>query len=671
MQPERPDFDDAISVIEELDPEHGGRGEGLRGDLLLGGLLLLVVALLVGWQWWHQDYQSSQYRAGQEAAGRSDLDAALHYYSEATGYSDADALAKNVREQIAERDRLYGLLVQYAAEGRWLPALRDIRAAARIQPGYRDLEAREKTALENVYADALGGTVALRVGADPPGLYYRAPSGWVWLEGSDQRSQVLGGGTPDRILFDAPNHLLPATPTPGIGAVNQQGDAYKGRRIVAAEVVSDALRYTPVPVDPSYFSPYVGGKDGFWAVRYADSALENEEYTNALVTFSLNSTEIVYQPYLAAAGAVVQLTATEAISTGSTIMAVDPGSNRYLLAEWTDASSFGPDEDTVINLYMAAAGESTKQLVYTLRGGSLQSAMLSPGGRYVVVKANEELTWAQERYHAITTSLIDTAEGGRTQMLATARSNTVPNYEPQETMQSAFVQRGAFAGKLLLAQHIAGTANGQLSGAVTNIRLIDPEVAMTAEQGDYTLGKAMVRVRGTVRHIWRIVEQDEDGLVLIGRSQDNESYFAPTQRMIVFQLGREPEIYDMEANGDGQLLAAGMTGCHIIWTNQQYEGEGKPVPVRSVYSMHRPGEGESESNGEPRQVFTTRGEMPAGGHLYDSFNSINLGEKVLAYIRDGELHARTYEGEVDLMLENGVSTIFEDDVFSYYAGLLQ
>src|SRR5215203_345330 len=118
-----PDDHDNISVIEDLDPDDPrGPVSGIRFDLLLGIPLILAVVLFAGWQWWRQDYTASQYRAGLDAAGQNDLDSALHFYSEASGYNDADIRAHNLRIEINERNRLYESAVDYSSSEKWLQA---------------------------------------------------------------------------------------------------------------------------------------------------------------------------------------------------------------------------------------------------------------------------------------------------------------------------------------------------------------------------------------------------------------------------------------------------------------------------------------------------------------------------------------------------------------------
>ncbi len=668
-QPNDSDFDDSISMIEDLDPEPAREPKPVaRADLMLGILLIVGIVLFAGWLWWYQGYQSSQYQAGRDAANRSDLDSALHYFLQASGYNDADALAKSTQQQINERDRLYDSAKDYADKGQWLPALRDIRAAAKIEPDYKDLSEREETALDNVYMDALSGTIALRDTADPPGFYYRSPSGWVWLQGSDTRTVIFSSREDGHIIYDVPNTTLTTTPTPNPGTVSRASDTYRGRLIMSAEPIGNSLRFTQMPIDPSYFLPFVAGKEGLWALHYVNSTgVDNQP--NPVVHDPLPASETVYQPYSGEVGATVKMTATEDISTGSSIVAIDPDSNRYLLAEWTGAHSYGPSDATIINLYLCAAGESTRRLVYTQYGGSLQSASVSPDGRYLLVHKYEEYSWGSDTYQTSTVLLVDLDGDGQEHMLATAYANANPWSGPIETLASAFIDRGAYAGKLLLVENEYDVPLDDIqsgSGHAT-ARIIDPAKAMTGLEADYAVADAPVD--GSIDYTWRVVEQNGDGLMLMGRSLDNGLFTFAQCALILFQPGREPEVYKAGVTGDGEIQAAATTNCHIAWAVREYEGQGMRLPALSVFSLHRTYN--SDSTAGPQQIYTTRDARDSSDPPWNVLDSVNMGDRLMAYAKDGELHARSYDGQVDLVLESGVVTISNSLTFSYYAGVLR
>jgi hypothetical protein len=376
--------------------------------------------------------------------------------------------------------------------------------------------------------------------------------------------------------------------------------------------------------------------------------------------------ELVYQPYASVEGAVVSLTAAADKSSGSAFLALDPGSNRYLLAEWAGVGPDGPDENTVINLYLAAAGEEDKRLAYSLRGGSIQSAHISPDGRYVVVHAHEQFAWASQSYPATTTMLVDLAEGGRAHLLATGLASANAFYESHEDLASAFVRQGVFAGKVLFARHITGSTRGLSDGDVTTIQLIDPERVISGDRPDSVLAEARVESNGA--YFWRVLEQNEDGVVLLGRDAEWYSGEYGTGELVVLPAGKPAETHKVSIPPFGDIQAATATGYHVIWADTGREGEGLRLHAFSVYRSPRANEGGIEPATE--QLLTKR-DARAVDRTQWSVRKVNLGEKLFAYALGGDLRAVAYDGNSDLILERGVSAIIEDVGFDYFAGLLR
>lgn len=667
-RPNHPDSSEPISIIEDLDPDPV-RGPGLRLDLLLGVSLLLIVVVFAMWQWWHQDYQSSQYHAGQEAMGRSDLDSALHYFTEASGYNDADVLAQYLRKEVTDRDRLYQSAIAHAGEWAWLPALLDLRAAGKIQPDYKDLKARGEDALQHVYTDALSSTVVMREGAKPPGLYYRTASGWAWLDGSDTRSYVLDMVGRTTIIYDVPNKNATLTPTPQRGTGGKPDDYNKERRVSVARLVGNSLRFSPLKVDPAYYVPTVFGETGFWAVHHAgyleNDGLGNDEsgYINPVVRDQFQASNLIYQPYSGVTGAILRIMATDAISTGSTLVSVDSASNRYLLAEWTGARASGPDANTTINLYLCVVGSSEKRLIYTQMGGSIQSAMLSPDGRYVVLHTYQD-SGPDPQINDITALLLDLSAGGSPHTLKASVTNKNVRMEPQALLKSAFVQQGVFAGKLLLAEYDSGynssPPTSRFSGPYITIRLIDPAKAALGQVDASVL--AATTIRWTTETLLKILQQDGDGVVLLGRPEGWVGNSAMQATLISFPALGQPTSYDIPVPGEQGILSARVLDNLIIWSDQQYGSYSNTIPpVRSINSLPLGGEASGSTELSPTLVLTTRGGTAGRGIESGAFDAINLGDNLIAYSLNGELHARTYDGKYDLLLEARVPYIFENN----------
>jgi len=51
--------------------------------------------------------------------------------------------------------------------------------------------------------------------------------------------------------------------------------------------------------------------------------------------------------------------------------------------------------------------------------------------------------------------------------------------------------------------------------------------------------------------------------------------------------------------------------------------------------------------------------------------SVTLGDNLLAYTANRELHVRTYQGTLDLTLENGVTALYDANHIAFYGGWLK
>ena len=51
--------------------------------------------------------------------------------------------------------------------------------------------------------------------------------------------------------------------------------------------------------------------------------------------------------------------------------------------------------------------------------------------------------------------------------------------------------------------------------------------------------------------------------------------------------------------------------------------------------------------------------------------SVTLGDNLLAYTVNRELHVLSYEGTLDLRLENGVTALYDANHIAFYGGWLK
>lgn len=648
---------DSLSVIEDLDPEAEEKpGTGRKREMLLGGALLVAVVVFALWQWMRQDYQARQYQAGRDAVNVNNWDAAIGYFEQAAGYSDADVFAENARRTVARRDSLYESASEHIERNEWLQALRDIREIGKIQPTYKDVEVKEELALEKVYDDALGGAVARRQAADPPGLYLRMPSAWVWLEGSDTRSTWLGNEGQDHIVYDVPSDEGEVTPTaiPGEGG-DEPAYLFAGRSLVDAQVGADGITFTKMPVDPSAYPPVFVGKGGVWAVN-VDTFREQAQYAFPFVRNYFWGSELSYQEYGSKVSETLELAASATYTEGEVLAFVDPNSDRYVLARWSNGHMDGPHEDTAIDVF-AGWADGERRLVFTHKGGMLESAQISPDGRYMVVVTKQTFN---RSFDMITASLLDLEGSGPARILK--ESTRYHSESDLLALTAAFVSSGAYQGKLLLAEY--GRHGTQIS-------LIDPALATGGAQAFFTL--STTTLPEDIASSWYIAQQDAQGVVLAANDTRTRLYSADpvttTVHLLVLTPGGLPETYMVmpdEATNEIPRVIMDEKKITLV-AHQPAHGEDEKEKF-TVYEMARSADAKGVQ--DLRKIFTTS-ETTEGYSIYGMQTTLHMGKTLIAYTMNGELRVRTRDGTVDLMLERGAPVIYENYAYVFSSYLLR
>lgn len=674
MQSGNPEDEDRFSVIEDLDPEEGRGRRGLaRLDLLVGVPLVLLVILFVGWNWWHTEQQAAQYRAGEEAARNNDIDAALGYFAGASGYKDADIQAQNFRVMLENRDRLYKSAVDFADQGNWLEALRDIREVAKIQPEYEDVAARESNALDHAYTEALSGTVVQREKANPPGLYMRGEAGWTWLEGSDARSSVQLMSADGKILYDVPgeNGSKPTpTPTgePDYG-VRSLFDEKREIEVAIPKAKGEGEGYTFRNLGLFLKEPWIMGQDGFWMAEGGDE--DNDIQVNMVMEPLAFTTVLAYHPFFDGVSVLASIRHTESYTTGNVLVDVDLSSNRYLMAQWTDGGARGPKESTVLDLKLYPLGDGDVQQVYTIRGGGLESAMMSPDGRYVLLETYSIEGEGDAQVYEKTTLLVDLKNGNETRTLAHTTTMDNPRFQPERGVSAAFVERGAFKRKLLMVDYIPSNSDVSSATALAKIQLFDLDKVMGGGDGD--VGGVSSEITATVSGIeassWSVVAQNEDGLIIEAQGPYSSSANSPNPTtLIVIDAEGNAQTYAADGGSSTSIRSVRATEEAIVWSSLGFDyGYVLGHVGQAVYSVGRLPEGEpGKRSMEPKLIYEAR-DADAGlvmGRPIDQkrlFGKVNLGDGLIGYTVNGDLHLHSYDEDVDLVVEQGVTAIWPND----------
>ncbi|MDQ3927709.1 MAG: hypothetical protein M3328_01035, partial [Chloroflexota bacterium] len=355
-----PDYTDDISIMEDLDPDPLPQGKSYTREFVLGALLLLLVVLWAGWQSWQQAVKQESYRQAEEAVNRQDWGVAYDYFRQASDYKDARGRAEQVQKLIQERDRHYRAATTAISGKQWVTALNQLQGVRRIQAQYWDVDTLYSEVEAEVYSNTLKGAIALRSGAEPPGLYYRTGDGWVWLEGSDRWSKVLGA-TANSVAYDVPgeNWRPGATPTPV--PFNRAPPAgrpeLEGRKLRVATFSDSGITPRDSTLDPAFYSYYLPSGDRLVAGRYNERP---GTYINA-VRLGFTGWWMDYEQV--EQGRTVSTT----LSTGGpdeTILDFSPEHDLYLVAVASGISI----RNSKIELYLGLKGENgefTRQPIYS------------------------------------------------------------------------------------------------------------------------------------------------------------------------------------------------------------------------------------------------------------------------------------------------------------------
>lgn len=647
-KPANPFDEDQISVIEDLDPEDG-RGGKIRFDLLLGIPLILTVVLFAGWQWWHNDYVSGQYRAGQEAAGRNDWEAASIYFAEASGYNDADAQASGARAKIEERDQLYGAIVSNSMEENWIAALRDIRAAAKIQPDYKDLAQREKSTLDNIYSGILSGTVALRVEANPAGLYLRTASGWNYLKGSDKYSGTRVAPMDGQVVYDAPDPGW-EPPVEAYPSANEVINL-RGRHLVHAQYKGGHIEYMDLSLDPSQYTALVPSKDGIWGVHYGNGGVGYSSIRVSVVRNSYNYAEVAYQPF--SADTIGYAPLPPLVNDYASIVALDTHSNRYLLAGWNESSSQGPTKNTIVSLYLVVAGSNATRVIYTHEGGGIVSAQFDPTGRYVLVHTFDAHGFEVNEPQQIV--LVD-LEAGRTvtqgdpvakaTLLRSAVVNSVIEGSGQTAFGATFVEGGPFAGDIVLTQ---------FKDVTTTVQVVDPRAAVGGESG-------VIAAASTLSYSpkgWAIGSDNKTALFILGFNFQPSFTLDNTLDVITLDAGGKVKVKSFDAPSTSYPMAAQYSKYGFEWSSYKYVQNVIPNESNVFISVYSTSEGQLAAGVISPTTAFTQGLQHTEITNPQLAPSIVLGDSFFAFSYQNKLHLRSYDGKDDLILESGVGSIQE------------
>lgn len=648
------DPDEPISIVEDLDPEPPSKpGSGQRLELLVGVLLLLCVLAFVGWQWWHQQVQVSDYASAQSALADNNWDDALYHFTQAGDYRDAAQQAVHAREQVAERNRLYTSAQQHTANHRWLESLADLRALRQIQPSYLNSEAQEKAALQNVYTTSLSGTVALRPDANPPGLYYYGSSGWTYLQDSDDRSAIVDTDDHGRLVYDVPGAPKGSAPL-GSSPPNTRAAITNIRYYRVAQLTDNGLTYSHLDLDAERYNQIILNAGGAWGFSYGNSPTDNPAGYNANGDYvaggNFVGVKMDYEPFIGPIASVNSRPVFTGTSANNIIVAIDPQSNRYLSVDYTNAHDFKAGNDTIVKLYLNQAGSSDRQLVYTHTGGGLPGAQLSPDGHYILV--NVTTLKANGGIDKTSAILVDLQNIETPHVIREVRTS-LPG-----PLGAVFIREGVFAGDIALYER-------SIEG--TRLTLLDPTQLGRAGNPEGIIKD--ITLPDQTDNMWVLVDETAGGISLIGQTYEPSSYpTSYTLSLVTMPVQGQPTISNIEMAANSYFGSIQLKDDSAAWVTNIYPMGGTSnvttnINIATLSAVNK-------DTVKPTVVFTSTYD-PMAKNL-NTTPSISLGDELIAYSLNEQLHARTYSGSVDIVLESGVSYLrnFQNEVYtSYWDGL--
>lgn len=665
---------DEFSVVEDLTPEADERvGVGRWRDIGIGVLLIAVVVGFVGWNWWRTEYQSGQYRAGQNALAAHDWEAAISYFRNATGYLDSDGLLDLAGKELAHTKEVYEKGVGFVSAHNWIAAMDTLGELKEENTSYKDALKLWGEAREQVYKDALQGAVAVRAHNDgsnlsvvPMGSKFGDFGGWYPLLNSDSYSQVLGVCTDGKILYDVPSTGW--TPKQ-VYSSDPDGPPTEKKKLEGRLVVKgDLLTYTnadflTLKIDPSLYNRFLCGRTGVWLYDYGPTGrpdyfgdLDNKPVRNAMAGYSLT--------YASFDGAISRtLRYGSAADTHEIPMAVDYNSDRMVVARWSgeDPKTGLITQETEVDLYLVTLDEGSEpQLIFRTKwnnvlskSGGIQSVQISPDGRYVLVNEFVPLTVPGKHYETEVRFLIDTREVDREEPLQVAAADL--DVYPANQIVSGFVKHGAYDGKMITSK---------FTGSQFEVDLVDPAAPdvplATAKVDAFTTGMTLVSPIN-----WTVAREDFDGVTLVGREEIRDGTVLVSWEIATIEISASGTVTTtpmFNANGWPRSFPLMVSEGRLIYTgdldNQNLDWQ--------VWSVPLDGKTTNEMNGV--QVY---GFKYGSEDMRQSWGRVAFGPKLLAYLDGESLHARSYDGKYDVVLEDGIKLLYGAWRFAEYANGLR
>jgi hypothetical protein len=587
--------DPAVSSFEELGPKQPGGSRSTRRSELLLGLLLLLAVIGVGGWTWWQG-------EGLHAAYRAgDQAATAHHWDDARAAFLAAGDYPNAKTRAAAAGaQIVERDKQYTLA---LTALAKHDGVAALQA----LDALDQ--IEPGY----GATVQLRIEANTQ-VYRSALDGMVALRREASPPGLYYRSADDWVWLEG-SDVASSLRNYGdndyvVYDVPVAGSAPKVRQLMAARFGSESPAFTPIALNAG--ARIFWGAAGGWSYQYGCSGSVPPE-----LRADYCADGMIYS----AAGSAI--TTTVSLPGPDWIVAdLARDGSKMLVADLSAATSAPPR----IRLYLAAPDGGERRLLYD-GPRWLERAAFSQDGRYVLALVGAPGPAEGPSYEAV---LLDVTGGAAPQILSSAHYS---NRETPAGMDFALLG-GAGAGRVAVAQYSAGQPV---------LKLIDLNSPRTDPQ--------LLAVSGQMLAPLTLTRLDDGGLLLCGRMAGVSVTLDPLNT----NIGQCQQFA-----GDGQKTTFTLPlitryGIGYAWPRQGsliypiVMSQGGSAGMSILRIGAAPASGDSPA---PEVIL----QLPLGA---GEWLNVVAGADLLAYARQGQLHVRTYDGTFDLVLEQGIDTLYD------------
>ncbi len=411
---------------------------------------------------------------------------------------------------------------------------------------------------------------------------------------------------------------------------------------MAASIANGRVSTITLPLDPADHNFYLASDAGAWGLRYNAMALLDRDryaqYYASNTAGNLAAFDLVYQPFDGSEAAALEMP-----SRSWSILDIAFTGDVALLAEFNRRHE--PSSATS-SLYVVHA-QGGRRLLYSHRGGFVD-ARLSPDGQHVLLRASARSSGSS----AIESLAIvlDTNGSVPPHELPRKRKGEVAD-EPFPLVGATFLSAGDYAGKVLAAYS---------SSWASIVSIYDPASPQTPITSWEFVGRLP---RGAT-----IVGMDNSkNLLIVWPSTLSANRRWPAAKpppgtrngnsLIVFKLSPGKPLVRASvplAQKEG-FWDVRVRGDDLVFTT--YKGVPRTTETRSFTTQALPLSSleVAQSQASIRTLHST--DVPYNMEFPFQM-PWSLGSRMIAYSESGRLHARTYDGDIELSLEPGIAALY-------------